>query len=191
MRCLSCHKLSWKTFCLECQTKLLKPSISKRVINSLEVYSFFGYQHIEDLLLTKHTTQGYIIYKALAKMTLKPFIQNFSTNISDKVYIIGIDEVIKNGYSHVALLTHQMKAKNIQILHSKLIAQNRVNYSGKTLEYRLSNSREFIYKGLSNIEAILVDDIITTGTTLKEAQKVLVENGVKVLFALTLANAKA
>jgi len=183
--------LSWKTFCLECQIKLLKPSISKRVINSLEVYSFFGYQHIEDLLLTKHTTQGYIIYKALAKMTLKPFIQNFSTNISDKVYIIGIDEVIKNGYSHVALLTHQMKAKNIQILHSKLIAKNRINYSGKTLEYRLSNSREFIYKGLSNIEAILVDDIITTGTTLKEAQKVLVENGVKVLFALTLANAKA
>ena len=191
MRCISCHKLSWSTFCSRCQIKLLKPSITKRQVGSLDVYSFFKYQNIEDLLLTKHTPQGFIIYKALAKMTFRPFIKNFISNDSRKIYIIGVDEVVKNGYSHIAILTHQMRYKNVNIIHSKLIAQNPIKYAGKTLEFRLSNPREFIYSGVSNIEAILIDDIITTGLTLQEANKILAQNGVKVLFALTLANAKA
>jgi len=37
------------------------------------------------------------------------------------------------------------------------------------------------------MDVILIDDIITTGTTLKEAEKVLNKNGINVLFALTLA----
>ncbi|MCK4442601.1 MAG: ComF family protein [Sulfurovaceae bacterium] len=190
MRCISCHKLSWSTFCSRCQIKLLKPSITKRQVGSLDVYSFFKYQNIEDLLLTKHTPQGFIIYKALAKMTFRPFIKNFISHDSREIYIIGVDEVVKNGYSHVALLTHQMKYQNVNIIHSKLIAQNPIKYAGKTLEFRLSNPREFIYSGVSNIEAILVDDIITTGLTLQEAKKILEQNDVKVLFALTLADAK-
>jgi len=191
VRCISCHKLSWNTFCSRCQIKLLKPSITKRKVGSLEVYSFFKYQHIEDLLLTKHTSQGFILYKALAKMVFRPFIRNFIYNDSRKVYIIGIDEVVKNGYSHVALLTHQMRYRKVEILHSKLIAQNPIKYAGKTLEFRLSNPRDFVYSGVPNIEVILVDDIITTGLTLQEAKRVLEQSGVVVLFALTLADAKA
>ena len=72
--------------------------------------------------------------------------------------------------------------------HASLMAQNRVNYSGKSLQYRLEHPRDFVYTGKSGIDVILVDDIITTGITLQEAQKVLMENGVNVLFALTLAD---
>ena len=68
------------------------------------------------------------------------------------------------------------------------MAQNRVNYSGQDLQSRLENPRDFLYKGKSNIDVILVDDIITTGITLQEAQKVLLSHGVNVLFALTLAD---
>jgi competence protein ComFC len=63
-----------------------------------------------------------------------------------------------------------------------------VNYSGKSLQFRLEHPRDFVYKGKSNIDVILVDDIITTGITLQEAQKVLMTHGVNVLFALTLAD---
>ena len=189
MRCLSCHKLSIQIFCKRCQKKLLQPSISKRKIGSLDVYSFFKYQNIEDLLLTKHTSQGFIVYKALAQMTFKPFIKKFLEEDSRLIYIIGIDESIKSGYSHVALLTHEMRARKAKILHFKLVATNIINYAGKSLDYRLKNSREFKYDGINNIEVILVDDIITTGTTLKEAKSVLKKEGVTVLFALTLADA--
>ena len=190
MRCLSCHRLSWLTFCSSCQQKLLKPTITKRTIHGLDVYSFFNYQHIEDLLLTKHTAQGFNIYKALAQLSFKPFIENFMQKNRDKVYVLGVDENVKNAYSHVALLTHSMRYKNVKILHAKLMAKKPIKYAGKSLQFRLENPREFHYSGLKNIEVILVDDIITTGTTLNEAKELLEKNGLEVLFALTLADVK-
>ena len=188
MRCLSCHKLSMATFCKICQERLLKPTVTKRTINGLEVYSFFKYQHIQDLLLTKHTPQGFKIYKALAKLSFKLFIDNFIESDPRDIYVVGVDENVKSGYSHVALLTHEMSQKHVKVLHGKLMAQNLVNYSGKKLQYRLENPRDFIYSGKKDIEVVLVDDIITTGTTLKEAKQVLEKEGVRVLFALTLAD---
>ena len=188
MRCLSCHELSIHTFCKLCKEKLLKPSVTKRDINSLEVYSFFKYQNIEDLLLTKHTPQGFNVYKALARLSFKPFVEEFMEQDEHDIYVVGIDENVRSGYSHVALLTREMRHKNIKVQHAKLMAKNKVNYSGKSLQFRLENSREFIYTGLNNIEVILVDDIVTTGTTLSEAKEVLAKSGVDVLFALTLAD---
>jgi competence protein ComFC len=176
------------TFCKFCQEKLLKPTVTKRTLNDLEVYSFFKYQHIQDLLLTKHTPQGFKVYKALAKLSFRLFIEKFMKDSHSKIYVIGVDESVKSGYSHVALLTHELKHKNVEVLHANLMAKNRVNYAGKSFQYRLENSRAFEYHGSSDIEVILVDDIITTGTTLKEAREVLVKNGVEVLFALTLAD---
>ena len=190
MRCLSCHKLSIATFCETCQTNLLKPSITKQTFASLEVYSFFNYQHIEDLLLTKHTPQGYQLYRALARLSFRPFIKNFIENDPREVYVIGVDENVKSGYSHVALLTHEMRYRRVHIEHAKLMATNSVNYSGKTLQFRLENPREFEYKGKKDIEVILVDDIVTTGTTLKEATQTLERSGVEVIFALTLATVR-
>ncbi|CAA6810125.1 MAG: Possible purine/pyrimidine phosphoribosyltransferase [uncultured Sulfurovum sp.] len=188
MRCLSCHKLSLSTFCKKCQTNLLQPTILQRDFGDLKVYSFFKYQNIEDLLLTKHTPQGFKLYKALAKLSFKPFMQKFMQEDSRMVYVVGIDENVKSGYAHVALLTHEMKVKNVKVEHAKLMAKNQNSYAGKNLQFRLENPRDFVYNGKKGIEVILVDDIVTTGTTLKEAVKVLKQNGVEVLFALTLAS---
>jgi len=153
----------------------------------LDVYSFYKYQNIEDLLLTKHTPQGFKLYKALAKVSFRPFMKKFIQEDSRTIYIVGIDENVQSGYAHVALLTHEMKMKNVKVQHAKLIARNKINYSGKTLQFRLENPRDFEYRGKKGVEVILVDDIVTTGTTLKEAAWVLEQNGVEVLFALTLA----
>jgi competence protein ComFC len=165
----------------------LQPSVSKRTLGTLAVYSFFKYQNIEDLLLTKHTPQGFKLYKALATLSFKPFLEKFMKEDKRSIYIVGIDENVKSGYAHVALLTHEMKMKNVKVQHAKLMARNKINYSGKTLQFRLKNPRDFVYTGKKGIEVILVDDIVTTGTTLKEAASVLKRNGGEVLFALTLA----
>jgi len=187
MRCLSCHKISFSTFCTKCRKNLLQPTITKRVLPTLDVYSFFKYQNIEDLLLTKHTPQGFKLYKALAQLTFRPFIKEFMKKDSRPILVVGIDENVKSGYSHVALLTHELRHKDVKIQYAKLMAKNKVNYSGKNLQFRLENPRNFLYKGKNVGQVILVDDIITTGTTLQEAKKVLEQNGLEVLFALTLA----
>lgn len=190
MRCLSCQKLSFRTFCKECQTSLLKPNITKRTIGTLDVYSFYKYSNIENMLLTKHTSLGYRVFSAISKITFKPFINELILNDNREIYIVGVDENVKNGYSHVALLTHCMKTKYSKVLHASLLSSNNVKYSGKTLQFRLENRRNFIYNGKKDIDVILIDDIITTGTTLQEAKNVLEKNGVNVLFALTLADAQ-
>lgn len=188
MRCFSCSKLSIKIICKRCAEQLFRPTVSTRKVGTLDVISFFKYSTLETLLHTKHKPEGYRIYKALANRTMKPFIEEFVESDERDVYIVGIDEYVKSGYSHVALLTRAMKTKNSIIQHSVLMARNRVNYSGKKLQFRLENPRDFLYKGPSDIDVILVDDIITTGITLQEAQKVLISHGVNVLFALTLAD---
>ena len=188
MRCFSCSQLSFKIICQKCLEQLFVPSISTRKVGTLDVISFFKYSTLETLLHSKHKPEGYRIYKALANITMKPFIEEFVENDNRDVYIVGIDEYVKSGYAHVALLTRAMKTKTSVPQHSLLMANNRVNYSGKSLQFRLENPREFFYKGKSNVDVILVDDIITTGITLQEAQKALMDHGVNVLFALTLAD---
>lgn len=188
MRCYSCSVFSLAIFCKLCKQKLFSTEINTRKIATLDVISFYKYTTIEAFLLTKHTAVGVRIYKALAQMTMKPFIEEFTESDERIVYIIGIDEFIKDGYSHISLLTRAMKTQTSLPLHASLMAMNRVRYAGKSLEYRLQNSREFTYKGKGNIDAILVDDIVTTGLTLQEAHRVLSENGVNVLFALVLAD---
>lgn len=188
MRCFSCSKLSLSIICKTCREQLFVPTIGTRKVGTLDVISFFKYASLETLLHTKHKPEGYRIYKALAKMTMKPFIEEFVESDDRDVYIVGIDEYVKSGYAHVALLTRAMKTKVSLPQHSVLMAKNRVNYSGNSLQFRLENPRAFVYTGKPNIDVILVDDIITTGITLQEAQKVLLSHGVNVLFALTLAD---
>ena len=154
----------------------------------MDVISFYRYASIESLLHTKHKPEGYRLFKELAKLTMKPFIEEFVENNDGDVYVVGVDEYVKSGYAHVSLLTAAMKTETSLAEHASLLATNRVNYSGKSLQFRLDNPRDFVYTGTEDVHAILVDDIITTGITLQEAQKVLMQHGVNVLFALTLAD---
>ncbi len=71
---------------------------------------------------------------------------------------------------------------------STLHASSDVKYAGKSLEFRLNNPRNFKYTGPKNIDVVLVDDIVTTGSTLKEAKEVLKNHNVNVLFSLVLAD---
>jgi len=188
MRCFSCSKLSLDILCEHCQKTLFVPTIKTRTIGTLDVISFFRYSTLEPLLHTKHKPEGYRVFKKLGKLFFKPFIKEFVENDEGRVYIVGIDEYVRNGYSHVALLTRAMKCKQALPQHASLLAKNRVNYSGKPLQYRLDHPRDFVYTGKKGVDVILVDDIITTGITLQEAQKELMQYDINVLFALTLAD---
>lgn len=186
MKCYVCGSLSFNIICKNCK-KLLVPSPHKQMVNNIEVISLFEYETLSQLLHTKHTPEGYRIYNSLANLTLRPFIKTFIENYKKEVYIVGVDEKVKKGYSHTAILTHSLKMDKVKVKHSKLMAQNSISYSGKPLEYRLKNPRNFKYSGKKEVEIILVDDLITTGTTIKEAFKVLKKENTKPLFAITLA----
>jgi competence protein ComFC len=59
----------------------------------------------------------------------------------------------------------------------------------KSKEFRLLNPRDFIVKNFTAKEIILVDDIITTGSTLTQAIQAMKAVKKEVVFCLTLADA--
>ena len=188
MRCLTCQSLSLKIICKNCQEKLLIPSFYKREISKgFFVYSFYKFGEIKELVNTKYEFYGDKVYKALSLISFGKFANNFT--FENKVYAIGIDDHTRHEFSHTALLAKSLKSKYIVPKFNLLKAQNKVKYAGKDLKFRQNNKRDFIYKGKQNIQVILVDDLITTGSTILEAKEILEKNNCEVLFALTISDA--
>lgn len=188
MKCLSCENLSFQIICKTCQKNLLAPSFHKRELEeNFYNYSFYSFLEIEDFLTSKYYFFGDRVFTILAKLSFKKFAQHFS--FDEKVYSIGIDEHVRHEFSQTAILSHHLKSKHIEPLFGKLIAQNIVKYAGRDLEFRQKNRRKFT-TSLCNKKIILVDDLVTTGTTILEAKRVLEAQNNEVLFSLTLADAK-
>ena len=182
-----CENLSFSHICNPCQKLFLTPSLYKRKLpNSIEVISFYKYDDIKSLLHTKHTDLGFYIYKILAKNSLKKFAISF--NIPEIIAAIPIDDMVEDSYAHTAVLCKSLKSKSIQPLYGKLRARNRLSYSGQSREFRLKNPRNFQFLKFSKKSVILVDDIITTGTTLSEAITIMTNADKEVLFCLTLCD---
>jgi competence protein ComFC len=190
MRCLSCQKWSLSAICETCHRNLLQPTVSTRRIGSLDVVSLFRYRNIEPFLLSKHTPSGYRIYRYFGRRHIAPFLEAFAEGLEEPVRLVAVDENVRSGYAHTALLAHAAHFVNLRPMHGVLRARNPVSYAGRSLRFRLENPRDFIYRGPTGISVILLDDIVTTGTTLSEARQLLASHGVEVLFALTLADAR-
>ncbi len=188
-KCILCKKYSLDVVCKECRYEFLTPSFYKRELErDFYVYSFYKYSEISYLLHTKHTFYGSKVYKILAKSSFFLFAKDFKYR--QKVFALPIDDKATYLYSHTAILAKSLKSPFIKPIFNALRAKNNISYSKKTLDFRLKNPRDFVYKYKKDIDVILVDDIVTTGTTLKEAKELLEKENINVLFALTLADAR-
>ena len=189
IRCVICKKFSLPIICKQCQNIFLKPNLSTRILpDGFKVYSFYKYSDIEELLKTKHTYLGSQVFKILSVNSFREFAKNY--NFSHTVYALAIDDHVKSGYSHTALLACELSSATIKPIYNSLRSMEKINYSGKSLDYRLKNPRNFKYSFKSDVEVILVDDIVTTGTTILQAKKTIKKHGANPLFALCLADAK-
>jgi len=187
VRCLVCHAWSWSHICKRCQETLLRPTPKKRhIIEDFYVYSFYGYSEIEELLLTKHSYIGAYIYHILAKNSYGLFKKHLDL----EAFVIPVDDRIKkDGYAHTAILAKALKSKGLKPRYNTLWASNDISYAGKSLEYRLTHPRGLRYRGpLQDI--LIVDDIVTTGLTLKEAYYASKARGASPIAALVLADAR-
>jgi competence protein ComFC len=152
------------------------------------VISFYHYEEIEQLLKSKYSPIGSKIYTMLSKNSFYPFLKAFDTHI--KTNLIPIDDHLKQGYSHTAIIAKAAQTQYIKACYQTLQSKNTITYAGKDLDFRLQNPKEFIYRPKNNLPSILIDDIITTGTTLMQADEALKQKEQIPLFALTLATAR-
>ncbi|RDU57487.1 ComF family protein [Helicobacter sp. MIT 99-5507] len=190
MKCILCQSLSIRLICPSCDKKITLSPKKRKTFDDFVVYSFFNYQDIEYLLRSKYSLIGSRIYKILARKAFLYFIDEVgSTFDSLNIFSIGIDDRVKKYYSHCGVIIKEFDSI-FYPLFGVLVSNNDICYAGKTLAYRESNKKDFIYTGKRNIDVVLFDDIITTGLSIKEAREVLQKNGVNVLFALTLSDAR-
>lgn len=188
MRCHLCLGLSWQPLCKTCLQTILAPTPAFRVLESgLKVYSFYNYSDIAPLLHTKHTYIGAKIFAQLGTHTFFKFLKTFA--LPKGIYAIPIDDHVRHGYSHSAILAKATKPF-LTPLYGALRAKNHESYSGKSKAYRKANKRDFVFTCKDKIDVILIDDIVTTGSTLEEAYETLKKHNINVLFALVLADAK-
>ena len=189
MRCITCQNLSFSIICKTCQGNLLESSFNKRELSKdFFVYSFYPYDDVKELLNTKYEFYGDRIFNILANLSFTKFANNFE--FSNKIYAIPIDDHIRHEFSQTAILTNKLKSKNITPIFNTLKATKIVKYAGKDLEFRKKNKRKFKYTGEKNIQVIIIDDLVTTGSTILEAKEILEQNGCEVLFALTISDAR-
>ncbi len=185
MRCQLCFNISWQPLCKDCLNTILIPSPSKRVLeNGLVVYSSYKYSDIKNLLHTKHTYYGAKIFAQLTKHALLPLVKTFTCK---DVYSLPIDDHTRTGYSHSAVIAKELK-HYIKPLYGKLRAKNTIRYSGKELNIRKKEKRNFDLTCKSNLDVVLIDDLVTSGNTLTEANATCKANKINVLFAITLAD---
>jgi len=188
MRCQLCLNLSWQPLCKNCLKTILTPAPNKRVLeDGLVVYSVYSYKDIKNLLHTKHTYHGAKIFAQLTKYALLPLVKTFTCR---DIYSLPIDDHTRSGYSHSAVIAHELR-EQISPLYKKLRAKNQIKYSGKSLHKRVENRRDFALTCKENLDVVLIDDIVTTGTTLKEANATCRAKNIRVAFAITLADARA
>ena len=178
-RCIICNSFSFEVICKRCQKEFLRPNIKFKD----NILSFYSYEEISFLIRYKYEKFGSSVFNILAKNSFKIFAKEFK----QKAFIIPIDDKIDKGFSHTAILANSMKTKYLTPLFFTLHSQNNFKYAGKSLEERLKNKRNFKYKGPKNIDVILVDDIVATGLTLKEAKETLKKYNVNVMFSMVLA----
>ncbi len=186
MRCQLCLNFSWQPICKECLDRLFVPTPKKRVLqDGLNVYSCYAYKDIKELLHTKHTLIGSKVFSILTRHALLPLTQNFKCK---DIFSIPIDDHTREGYSHSAIIAYELRTV-FTPLYGALRAKNRVRYSGQKRDFRMKQKRDFRLTCKEGISVVLVDDIVTSGSTLLEANATCKKGGVDVAFALCLADA--
>jgi len=187
LHCFSCGELSIPIICGHCAANLLTPTLTQREVGGIKVFSFYKYSEIEKFLLTKHKSVGAKIFEMIAHESFVKFTQNF--DFDEPLSVVPIDDHTESGYSHTAVLAHALSSKLLRPAYGALRATNRLSFAGQTLDFREQNPRNFIFKPTPH-DVVLVDDIITTGLTIKEAIEAVEKGGKSVFFALTLADAR-
>ena len=189
MYCIICERLSWAIICKACQQQFLQPQIKSRLLAcNLQVFSFYDYEELKFLLKTKYQFIGSKVFRILANHAFKAFSQHFK--LQQKVFALPLDDCVKKGFSHSAILAHALKSEFIKPLYHQLFSQNKLQYAGKSLDFRLKQPRHYKYLGANNIQVILCDDLLTSGLSLSEAKTTLLQYNVEVLFGLCLCDAK-
>lgn len=209
--CPSCNKKltnEERIICPECLRKIQrvneerlqyeyqKKFLSKNIISGFT--SFYLFEKDKELQAIIHAikyNQRFLIGKFLGELVGKNFEKLFNDWQIDFIIPIPLHHLKKaeRGYNQSFYIAKGIgKQTNIPVnVHSikrKRFTQSQTLLNQKEREENINGA--FSIKKSSSIigkNVLLIDDVITTGATINECGKVLIDNGVKNVYAASLA----
>lgn len=175
--CPTCYKEGVIESCIDC-------SYWKKQNKEVTHKSIFRYNQAMKDFFRRYKFQGdYLLRKVFAPV-LKKELHNYKDY---KVAVIPLSnkKFKKRGFNQVEGLLEAAKIPYQDLLNKK----DSETQSSKNREGRLQNVGNFTIKENSEIPSkiLLIDDIYTTGATLQDAKRILLENGAKEIMTFSLA----
>ncbi len=149
-------------------------------------YSVYAYNEQMQAMIAKWKYRGdFILAEAFKYQFVQSFHRKFSSLTGDMLIIpipLSIERLQERGFNQAKVLADFLPIANRELItriHSEKQAK-------MTRSERISTNNPFKINEKINKKVILVDDIYTTGRTLRHAATILKEHGCPEVYAYTL-----
>ncbi|WP_052360647.1 ComF family protein [Oceanobacillus manasiensis] len=179
-RCEKCSRKSAEQICSDCQWW----STQKREVLAKN-HSIYVYNAFMKEIIAKWKYRGdYVLKKVFEEAFLEAFRKEFGKYKDTVLVPIPLSDarLAERGFNQAEALARQLpiQSKNL------LTRTDSEKQSKKSRKQRIAGKNPFIMTETLNKPAILVDDIYTTGTTLRHAAELLRQNGCPKVSSYTL-----
>lgn len=148
--------------------------------------SVYAYNESIKEMITKWKYRGdYVLGEAFQEAFIKRFNESFSDVIKQAIIVpipLSADRLYERGFNQAQMLTSFLQGNSEQLLkrihNEKQAKKSRIE--------RLMTENPFRVTERVNRQVILIDDIYTTGRTVRHAAQALKENGCPQVFSYTL-----
>lgn len=172
MKCLVCGRWHWRVICASCLDSIPLRLSTRRLTDSISVYSFYAYSDVGLLMQSKYQLIGSRVLYLLARKAARYFFTHFD-EVEEGIMLVGLDDYPYGAYSHVGVIVRAFERESkgrCKGAYGALKARHKIQYAGQNLAFRQSNPKGFyLTRAITYPLVVLVDDIITTGTSFKEA----------------------
>ncbi|MFZ3576900.1 phosphoribosyltransferase family protein [Virgibacillus sp. DJP39] len=149
-------------------------------------YSIYSYNPAIQAIVTKWKYRGDYCLGELFQQTIRQtFAKEFGTLPSNSILVpipLSQERMKERGFNQAKILSDFLPLKTRDVL-TRIHGEKQ---SKKTRFERITAQNPFFLNETVKKTVILVDDIYTTGTTLRHAASLLLENGCPEVYALTL-----
>ena len=193
-KCAVCGNITEDTVCEACERKIIKgteQTIYPQNSKVISAYSFKSYG-VSSLIYKLKSKGNRNIAEFLSDKMLKKFFEKEKGAKIDFVTYVPVSKIklIRNGFDHAKILAKEISLK----LDAKLTAPpfKRAAVKSqkfKTGEQRIKRGGRLFATNNKRVSGnvLLIDDVVTTGTTLKACKSLLRKAGARKVYCLTAA----
>ena len=196
-RCPYCHDVvrPCEIYCEECRDNMPEHTYKRKIRGVYEVMSVVPYDGIyEDAILRLKGKKREQYAYQLAEYMAEKLKEDFGVLSFNSITCVPLhpDDHKERGFNQCELLAEYI-SKNLEVPYETLLKKTRKNKPQHSLPAKDRRKNvEGVYKPadkklIKGKRVLLIDDIVTTGSTLGECAKILEENGALEIYMLTFA----